>query len=273
MPVVPLIRSFVRNLFLPRSTESDLDQEIQSHLEMLADEYMQAGMTPEEARRAARIELGGTDRVKEQVREVRIGNWLHFLFSDCRYSIRRLRKSPGFTAVVILTLVVGIGANTAVFSVINCVLFKPLPYPNSNELVALWLTAPGAAGLTNFQKGLLLSPSMYFTFSENNRTFQSLGIWTRQKANVTGLARPEEANIVFLSDGVLQTLGVPPLAGRERTAAGRDSWRDVTSRGRKSTTSSRRSLSRRTLHENPGVAPTQRSGSAFGRTHRGSGMR
>jgi hypothetical protein len=71
MPVVPLIRSFVRNLFLPRSTESDLDQEIQSHLEMLADEHMQAGMTPEEARRAARIELGGTDRVKEQVREVR----------------------------------------------------------------------------------------------------------------------------------------------------------------------------------------------------------
>jgi predicted permease len=114
---------------------------------------------------------------------------------------------------------VGIGANTAVFSVINCVLFKPLPYPNSNELVALWLTAPGAAGLTNFPKGLLLSPSMCFTFSENNRTFQSLGIWTRQKANVTGLARPEEANIVFLSDGVLQTLGVPPLAGRELTAA------------------------------------------------------
>jgi predicted permease len=219
MPVVPVIRSFVRNLFSPRRMESDLDQEIQSHLEMLTDEYVQGGMTPEEARHAARIEVGGTDRVKEQVREVRIGSWLHSVFSDCRYSIRRLRKSPGFTAVVILTLVVGIGANTAVFSVINSVLLKPLPYPHPNELVALWLTAPGAAGLANFQKGLLLSPSMYFTFSENNRTFQSLGIWTRQKANVSGLARPEEANVVFLTDGVLQTLGVPPLTGRELTAA------------------------------------------------------
>jgi predicted permease len=199
--------------------ESDLDQEIQSHLEMLTDEYIEAGMPPEEARRAARMEVGGTDRVKEQVREARIGNWLHTLFSDCRYSIRRLRKSPGFTAVAVLTLVVGIGANTAVFSVINSVLLKPLPYPNSDELVAVWLTAPGAAGLANFQKGLLLSPSLYFTFSENNRTFQSLGIWTRQKANVTGPARPEEANIVFLTDGVLQALGVPPLTGRELTAA------------------------------------------------------
>jgi predicted permease len=219
MPVVPVIRSFVRNLFSPRGRESDLDQEIQSHLEMLTDEFVQTGMTREEAQRAARLEVGGTDRVKEQVREARIGNWLHTVFSDCRYSIRRLRKSPGFTVVAILTLVLGIGTNTAVFSVINSVLFKPLPYPDPDQLVALWLRAPGAAGLANFQKGLLLSPSMYFAFSENNQTFQSLGIWTRQKANVTGLARPEEVNIVFLTDGVLETLAVPPLAGRELTAA------------------------------------------------------
>ena len=219
MPMVPMIRSFVRNLFSSRHRERDLDQEIESHLEMLTDEYLEAGMTPDEARRAARAEVGGADRVKERVREVRIGNWLHCFVSDCRYSIRRLRKSPGFTAVVILTLVLGIGANTAVFSVINSVLLKPLPYPNPDELVSVWLTAPGAAGLTNFQRGLLLSPSMYFTFSENNRSFQSLGIWTRGKANVTGLARPEETNIVFLTDGVLQTLGVSPLRGRGLTAA------------------------------------------------------
>jgi predicted permease len=82
----------------------------------------------------------------------------------------------------------------------------------------LWLNAPGAAGLANFQKRLPLSPSMYFAFSENNRTFQSLGIWIKNKANVTGLAQPEEVNTVFLTDGVLQTLAIAPLAGRELVA-------------------------------------------------------
>ncbi len=106
-----------------------------------------------------------------------------------------MRKSPGFAATVILTLAIGIGANTAVFSVINSVLIKPLPYPRSDELVALWLNAPGAEGLANFQSGLRLSPSMYFTFREHNRTFQSLGVWTTDRANITGLAQPEEVHL------------------------------------------------------------------------------
>lgn len=142
-----------------------------------------------------------------------------FVVTDLKLAFRRLRKSPGFTSVVLLTLAIGIGANAAVFSVVNSVLLKPLSYPDSDRLVSLWLNAPGAAGLASFQKGLPLSPSMYFTFSENNRTFQSLGIWFKYKANVTGTARPEEANIVFITDGVMQTLGAPPLRGRELTAA------------------------------------------------------
>ena len=95
--------------------------------------------------------------------------------ADLKFAFRRLRRSPGFATTVLLTLAIGIGANTAVFSVVNSVLLHPLPYPSSDQLVSLWLNAPGAAGLANFQKGLPLSASMYFTFSENNRTFQSLG--------------------------------------------------------------------------------------------------
>ncbi|HET9698196.1 MAG TPA: ABC transporter permease, partial [Terriglobales bacterium] len=116
-------------------------------------------------------------------------------------------------------LAIGIGANTAVFTVVNRVLFKPLPYPDSDRIVSLWLTAPGAAGLADFQKGLPLSASMYFAFSENNKTFQSLGVWSSGKANITGLAQPEEVSVTYVSDGVFETLGVPPLAGRLLSAA------------------------------------------------------
>ena len=104
--------------------------------------------------------------------------------------------------------------DTAVFSVLNGVLLKPLPYPNSEQLVSLWLNAPGAAGLSNFISGLHLSSSMYFTFAEHNQTFESLGVWTRGTANVTGLARPEEVHTGLVSDGVLQSLQVQPAVGR-----------------------------------------------------------
>lgn len=110
-------------------------------------------------------------------------------------------------------------ANTAVFGIVSSVLLKPLPYSDSDRLVSLRLNAPGAAGLADFQKGLPLSPSMYFAFSENNRTLESLGVWTTGKANLTGLAQPEQVHTILVTDGVLEALGVPPLKGRELTAA------------------------------------------------------
>jgi predicted permease len=125
-----------------------------------------------------------------------------------------LRRNPAFTAVGLLTIAIGIGANAAVFSVVNSVLLKPLNYPKPQELVALHQIAPGAAGLADFRNGLLLSPSMYFTYAEQNRTFQSLGVWIPDTANVTGLAEPEQARAVNVSDGVLQALAVPPALGR-----------------------------------------------------------
>src|SRR6266478_1533392 len=94
MPLPMKARSFLRNLFLSRRVDVDLDREVRAHLEMLTEENLRAGMLPNEAQRAARIELGGIEQVKEQVREERIGNWLHSLISDCRYGVRQLRKNP-----------------------------------------------------------------------------------------------------------------------------------------------------------------------------------
>jgi len=104
MPLFVRVRSFLRNLFVTDRLDTDLGRELQSHLEMLIDENIRAGIPSEEAQRAARIELEGIEQVKEQVREERIGNWLRSVISDCRFALRQLRKNPGFTAVAILTL-------------------------------------------------------------------------------------------------------------------------------------------------------------------------
>jgi len=114
----------------------------------------------------------------------------------------------------LLTPAIGIGANTAVFCVVNSVLLKPLPYPKSGDLVGLWQAAPGAEGLANVSTGLRLSPSMYFTYTENNRAFQALGVSITGTASVAGLAEPEQVRAVSVSDHALQVLGVPPLLGR-----------------------------------------------------------
>jgi predicted permease len=211
--------SWFDRMFRRRDLDNDLSEELRVHIEEKTEQLMRLeNLSRQNARQAALRAFGNVTLLQERSREVWQWSWLELMFADLKFIIRRLRKAPGFTLTVLLTLAIGIGANTAVFTVVNRVLFKPLPYPDSDRIVSLWLNAPGAAGLASFQKGLPLSASMYFAFSENNRTFQSLGIWNTGKANVTGLARPEEVNVGYVSDGVQQTFGVPPLAGRALTA-------------------------------------------------------
>jgi len=137
------------------------------------------------------------------------------LLHDLRYAARTLRRSPLFTLVAVLTLAICSGADTAIFSVVDGVLLKPLPYPKPNELVAIWQSAPGA----QFNGGRLpTSASMFFTYAEQNRVFQRLGVWTPATASITGIGDPEEVPTVLVSDGLLPTLGITPLLGRSFSA-------------------------------------------------------
>ena len=128
---------------------------------------------------------------------------------DLRFAVRALRKQPLFTLVAVLTLTLGIGANTAIFSVVQGVLLKPLPYPNSEQIVTIDHAAPGinlpSAGA---------APFLYFTYREQGRTFQDVGLWNAGTVSVTGLAEPEEVPTLFVTDAVLPILGTQPLLGR-----------------------------------------------------------
>jgi hypothetical protein len=135
MSLLAKLRSFLRNLFLSQSVEADLDHEVHSHLSMLIDENIRAGMSPDEAQRVARMELGGIEQVKEQVSLRTHRQLLHSVPSDCRYGVRQLRRNPGFTAVAILTLTLDIGATTAIFSVVVAVILRPLPNNSPDRLV------------------------------------------------------------------------------------------------------------------------------------------
>jgi len=197
-------------------------EEIESHLEIETGENVASGMEHHQARAAARRDLGNASLIREAIYDMNTISFLGTLGRDLRHGLRALRRDPVFAVVALLTLAIGIGANTAVFSVVNSVLLKPLRYPKAEELVALRQVAPGAAGLASFAEGLRLSPSMYFTYGEHNRAFQSLGVWITGTANVTGLAEPEQVRTVDVSDGVLPALLVPPAIGRWLSAADQD---------------------------------------------------
>ncbi len=124
---------------------------------------------------------------------------------------RRFWRTPAFTAIALVTLALGIGANTAIFSVINGILIKPLPFPQSQDLVAVGHLAPGVPSLGGT---LNCSPTMYFTYREENQTFQDFGLWSNGGGTVTGVGDPEALRAIFVTDGVLEALGVQPVVGR-----------------------------------------------------------
>ncbi len=159
MSLLIKLRSFLRNLFSFRSVESDLDQELYSHLELLIEENLRAGMSPQEAQRAAQIELGGLEQVKEQVRDERLANWLHSVLSDSRYALRQLRKSPAFTTVIILTLALGIGANSAIFTLVDAALLRSLPVRDPQNLFVLKWTAHNSPNIRGYYDYMLCPPT------------------------------------------------------------------------------------------------------------------
>jgi predicted permease len=214
------ILSLFRNLFRKSAVEQALDDELRSSLEALTQEKINQGISQSVARREALMEIGGVEQVKEAVRAVRAGRFVEDLAGDIRYGLRQLRRNPSFTAVAVLTLALGIGATTAIFSVVNGVLLQPLPYPHPGSLVEVGLDLPGIN-----QFNWPLCPADYFTFREQSRTFQDIGLYytgfggALYSANVTGLGRPEHVPALGVTDGVLPILGVTPLLGRSFTRA------------------------------------------------------
>ena len=126
--------------------------------------------------------------------------------------LRRLARAPMFTAITLFTLVAAIGANTVVFSVLNAVLLKPLPYPHPEQLVGVWLTAPGV----NI-KELVLSPSTYYVAREQSHSFQDIGLFSPDSDSVTGVGQPEQVRTLRVTDGTLPILGFAPVLGRSFT--------------------------------------------------------
>ena len=209
MSVWSPFRSWLQATLRRSRMENDMNEELHFHIEACAQDLERTGIPHHQAMRRAKLEFGGAERVKEECREARGVHCLETLFREIRYGLRALRKSPGFTAVAVLTLALGLGANSAIFSVINGVLLKPLPYSHPEELIDLHLTAPGV----NFPDADP-APFLYFTYREQGRSFQNVGLYSWNTQSVTGLTEPEEAQCLNVTAEVLPILGVQPALGR-----------------------------------------------------------
>jgi predicted permease len=200
--------SMFRNLFSRGAVERDLDQEVQSYIDLLTEEKIKAGMSPDEARRAARLEAGSVEQIKDEVRDVRKGSFLDSAVQDLRYGLRLLRRSPGFTTLAVLTIGIGIGANSAIFSVVNGVVRKPLAYPDAERLMFITSQFP----TLNFNK-FWISPPEYFEFKENTKAFLGVGAYTTGAMNLSEGDRPERVNTAFVTASLFDVLGVRPFRG------------------------------------------------------------
>ena len=182
------LRFRLRALLRRNVVESELDEELRFHFEHEVEKHTRAGMTTEEARRRTRLTFGGHEQVKEDCREAHGTGLFETLFQDIRYGLRVHRKSPSFFIIAALTLALGIGASTAVFSVVNTILLKSSPYPNANRVVVPWRVPPiGSAWETgNFP----WSDAEFVQLAQTNTVFQNLGAFRKDNFNLTGSDNP-----------------------------------------------------------------------------------
>jgi len=184
-----------------------LTDELSFHLEKLIEEKVGKGMTPQEARYAALREIGGVEQIKEECRDMRRVNYVENFLQDVRYGLRQLRRSPGFTVVAVLTLALGIGANSAMFSVVNAVLLRPLPYPKPEQLVMVWKMKFPTGGLG-------ASPADFLAWRSQNRSFSDMIAYMAQPFNLTGRGEPEQIDGLRVTPSFFALLGVQATRGR-----------------------------------------------------------
>ena len=193
-----------------RRREKELDDEVQAHLQMAAQERVEQGETAEQARTSAAREFGNVTLVKEVTRDMWGFRWLETMLQDLRYGARMLRRNPGFTAVAVLTLALGIGANTAIFSVVNAVLLEPLPYKEPGRLATLWL-AKTAFGYS--APGTTTDPD-YVQWRTQNQVFVDIAAFHGQTFNLTGAGEPERLLGAQVTPNLFPLLSVTPALGR-----------------------------------------------------------
>ncbi len=190
-------------LFRRRKPVDDLAEEIRAHVAMEEQENLESGMTPEEAHYAALRRFGNVTLAQERSREMWGWNSVETLWQDVRYGLRMLLKNPGFTVVAVLALALGIGANTAIFSVVNAVLLRPLPYRNADELVVI----------LHFGQGPV-APANYLDWRSQNHAFEAMGAAEYWTPNLTGVDKPEYLWALHVTSDIFPLLGVHPLMGR-----------------------------------------------------------
>ncbi len=219
MPLFKNIRDGLRNFFRREQEGREIDDELRGYLEASVEEKMRSGDTSEAALRAARRELGSAEAAKEHIRAAGWEHLLESVWQDLRYAARALRRSPGFSAVAILTLALGIGANTAIFSVVSAVLLRPLPYPHPERLVFVRGTSPFR---NEPHMRAHMEPADWLS---QNRSFERTAIYVGGEVNLAGADHPERVKAVEVSDGFFPAIGIAPL-GRaflpEESIAGRD---------------------------------------------------
>jgi putative ABC transport system permease protein len=197
------LRDLIRN---PR-VERELADELRFHIERQIEQNIAAGMSAEEARHAAVRLFGGAEQLKEECRDARGTRLMGDLVQDIRYALRMLRKNPGFTAVAVLTLALGIGVNTAIFSVVNAVLFHPFPYKDAERLALL-------CEQSEKRPFIALSVPDYYDWERENHTFESMGAVLRWTPTLTGSGEPEQLSAATVTAGIFKTLGMAPEIGR-----------------------------------------------------------
>src|SRR5580700_9812302 len=203
------LRSWAQTTLRRSRMESEMDAELRFHIQAFADDLVRGGVLRPEALRRARLEFGGVERVKEEGREARGVSLLGELLQDLHYGQRVLRKSPGFTAVAVLTLALGIGANTAIFSVVNAVLLSPLPYADADRLVLIKEVLPHAG-----PEPISVSGPDIAEIQKLNHVFEWVGgfsVWTYE---FSGRGEPARVTADRISSDLFELLGVRPVVGR-----------------------------------------------------------
>src|ERR1051325_4715960 len=212
----------LRSLFRRAAVESEMETELRFHMEREIENYLRSGLTREEATRRARLEFGGYEQIKEQYREARGVSVVETLTRDIRYGFRTLTKNPGFSIVAILTLALGIGANTAIFSVVHAALIRPLPYSQPDRLITLGEVRPQEAQSRDLDtRSWNTSYPDYVDWVRESKSFESLAGFSGDGFTLYGAGEPELVFGAQTTINFFSTLGVKPFLGRD-FAAGED---------------------------------------------------